>query len=435
MTENLHYPQWFLNHLTNFTSYSSIKIMTTPLRFFFPTNVSFSYEALRAAGYANIGGADLAEVIAICSRIPAGDEQQWLQEWRAAGDRAAKNAEQSLAANNKPSARDAFLRASNYYRTAEFFRRENPTQDEISKTLAHLSSNMFYSAAKLMSHITEKVNIPYEGTTLPGTVMRRDKSDQPRPIIIVNGGFDNPREELGYAVAAAALELGYNVLCFDGPGQGETLREQRIVFRPDWEKVITPVVDFVFDQHYVDKEKVIIIGVSMGGYLVARAAAFEHRAAAIILNDGVYDFASAFRDNTPAIGKFLVKQGWDGVMNAMMRQYMRWDTGFKWGVLNSQWAFGVSCEADVLRVVENYTLEGIVDKIKTPALVLDAPDDHFLKGQPLALFERLTCEKEFAKMSVEEGASAHCHMGSGGRLNQVIFDYLQRRVQQTGHPS
>ncbi|EWZ00059.1 hypothetical protein FOYG_03970 [Fusarium oxysporum NRRL 32931] len=407
--------------------------MATPLRHFFPTNLSFSYEAIRAAGYANSGGADLAEVIAICSRIPPGDEESWLQEWRAAGDRAANNAERSLTSNNKPSARDAFLRASNYYRTAEFFRRENPFQDAVSTTLADLSSRMFYSAADLMPHVTEKISIPYEGTTLPGTLMRLDKSDQPRPTIIVNGGFDNPREELGYAVAAAALELGYNILCFDGPGQGETLRAQKIVFRPDWERVITPVVDYVLSHHYADKDKLVIMGVSMGGYLVARAAAFEHRAAAIIVNDGVYDFASAFRKETPAIGKFLVKHGWDSLMNTMMRQYMRWDTGFRWGILNSQWAFGVSSEVDVLRVVEDYTLEGIVDKIKTPILVLDAPDDHFLKGQPLELFERLKCEKEFVGLTLDEGASAHCHMGSGSRLNQVIFDYLQRRFGPAGH--
>ncbi|KAG4274471.1 hypothetical protein FPRO04_09429 [Fusarium proliferatum] len=407
--------------------------MATPLRHFFPSNLSFSYEAIRAAGYANIGGADLAEVIAICSRIPPGDEDSWLQEWRAAGDRAASNAKQSLASNNKPSARDAFLRASNYYRTAEFFRRENPFQDILSKTLADLSSKMFYSAAELMTHVTEKISIPYEGTTIPGTLIRLDKSDQPRPTIVVNGGFDNPREELGYAVAAAALDLAFNVVCFDGPGQGETLREQNIVFRPDWEKVITPVIDYVLSQRYVDKNKLVIMGVSMGGYLVARAAAFEHRAAAIVVNDGVYDFASAFRKETPAIGKFLVKHGWDGIMNTLMRLYMRWDTGFKWAILNSQWAFGVSSEADVLRVVEDYTLEGIVDKIKTPILVLDAPDDHFLKGQPRELFQRLACEKEFVGMTLDEGASAHCHMGSGSRLNQVIFDYLQRRFEPTRH--
>ncbi|KAK4085840.1 hypothetical protein Purlil1_9797 [Purpureocillium lilacinum] len=403
-------------------------VMALLLRHFFPKNPSFGYEALRAAGYANCGGADIAEVIAICSRIKSGDEDCWLREWRQAADRALANAKTSLSKGNGPGARDAFLRASNYYRTAEFYRREDPFDDDLSKELAGLSTQAFYSAAELMAHATERVSIPYEGTTLAGTLMRPDKSDKPRPTIIVNGGFDSTREELGYAVAAAALDLGFNVLTFDGPGQGETLREQRLYFRADWEKVITPVVDFTVSQPWSDNNKLVILGVSMGGYLVARAAAFEHRAAAIIVNDGVYDFGSAFRNETPAIGKLLIRHGWDGTMNTLIRLYMRWDTGFKWGVLNGKWVFGVGSEVDVLRAVEGYTLEGLVDRITTPMLVLDAPDDHFLKGQPKELFDRLSCEKEFVGLTREEGASAHCHMGSGSRLNQVMFDYLLPRL-------
>ncbi|CAH0055266.1 unnamed protein product [Clonostachys solani] len=380
--------------------------MATPLRHFYHSNISFSFEALRAAGYANNGGADLSEVIAICSRVPAGDEKRWLLEWRAAGDRAVANAELSLESNNWPGARDSFLRASNYFRTAEFFLRENPDQDDLSKTLADLSSQTFYSAAKLMPHATEVIEIPYEDTTLPGTLMRPDRSGRARPTIIVNGGFDSTREEIGYSFAPVALELGFNVVTFDGPGQGDTLRKQRLCFRPDWEKVITPVVNYVLDQPYTEKDKLVIIGVSMGGYLVARAAAFEHRAAAIVVNDGVYDFASAFHKETPALGKLLLRNGWDGTFNAIVRRYMNWDTGFKWGISNSKWAFGVSSGADVLRVVEGYTLEGIVGKIKTPMLVLDAPDDHFLKGQPEELFKRLKCEKEW-----------------------VIFDYILKHLK------
>ncbi|KAL3961240.1 hypothetical protein ACCO45_002763 [Purpureocillium lilacinum] len=331
--------------------------MALLLRHFFPKNPSFGYEGPASRR--------------------SGDEDGWLREWRQAADRAVANAKTSLTKGNVPGARDAFLRASNYYRTAEFYRREDPFDDDLSKELAGLSTQAFYSAAELMAHATERVSIPYERTTLAGTLMRPDKSDKPRPTIIVNGGFDSTREELGYAVAAAALDLGFNVLTFDGPGQGETLREQRL---------------------YSERT-----GKSMGGYLVARAAAFEHRAAAIIVNDGVYDFGSAFRNETPAIGKLLIRHGWDGTMNTLIRLYMRWDTGFKWGVLNGKWVFGVGSEVDVLRAVEGYTLEGLVDRIKTPMLVLDAPDDHFLKGQPKELFDLLSCEKEFVGLTREEG--------------------------------
>lgn len=398
------------------------------LQHFFPKNSSFSFEALRAAGYAPFGAADVGEVIAICSRIPSGDEDSWLREWKAAGDRAVTNAKASLASGNRPSARDAFLRASNYYRTAEFYRRENPHEDLVAKTLSDLSARMFYQAAELMPYITERITIPYENTTLPGTLMRPDNTNTPRPTIIVNGGYDSTREETVWGVAASALELGYNVLAFDGPGQGETVREQRLYFRPDWENVLTPVVDYTLAQPFVDSKKLVIVGISMGGYLVSRAACFEHRAAAIILNDGLYDFGASFRAQSNGLGRFLLKRGWDKTLNKIIRFVMQFDTGMKWGILNGKFVFGLTSEADVSRAGDAYTLEGIVHQIKTPTLVLDAIDDHFMGGQPKELYDRLQCDKVLVVPSSEEGATAHCHMGASSRLNQVMFDYLQQRL-------
>lgn len=405
--------------------------MSDLLKPFFPKNESFGFEALRAAGYSNCGAADVAEVIAICSRISPGDEDTWLREWRAAGDRAATNAKTSQANGNNPGARDAFLRAANYYRTAEFYRREDPFEDELSKTLAELSCTMFHAATKLMQYVTELVNIPYDGDTLPAIFMQVDETSKPRPIMIINGGYDSTKEEAAIAFGTAVLQLGINVLAFDGPGQGQTIREKRLFFRHDWENVITPVIDYTYTHPFVNRKKIVLFGYSMGGYLVARAAAFDHRPAALVLNDGIYDFGRAFQENTPAIGKYLVRNGWDSVMSALIHHKKQWDTGFKWGVSNGKWVFGLTSEVDVLRVVDKYTLKGVVENIKTPTLVLDAPDDHFLKGQPEEVFQKLKCEKHFVQLTREEGASTHCHMGALGRLNQVVCDWLM--VQLARH--
>ena len=47
-----------------------------------------------------------------------------------------------------------------------------------------------------------------------------------------------------FASAVVAIERGYHVPLFDGPGQGETLYEHGIRLRPDWETVVRAVVDF-----------------------------------------------------------------------------------------------------------------------------------------------------------------------------------------------
>lgn len=413
--------------------------MAELLRHFFPNNPSFGFEALRAAGYSTTGGADIAEVIAICSKIRAAKdaniEDAWLREWRVAADRAAVNANVSLAKGNKPSARDAFLRATNYYRTAEFYRRDNPFEDEISQELTSLSGKMFWQAMNLVPYSVVKVKIPYEGTTLPGILMRPsgdENSDGPqkRPTLIVNNGYDSTSEESCCSFGPAFLELGFNVLAFDGPGQGEAIREQRLFFRHDWEKVITPVVDYLVDQPFVDEKKIVLLGISMGGYLVARAAAFDHRLALLVLNNGLFDFGKTFSSRTPGFVKSLIAHKWDSTVNKLVQIAKPYDIGLKWGINNGVWVFGLKSEADVLRAAEKYTLEGIADKIKTPTLVLDAPDDHFMKGQPKEIFDRLKCDKELVALTREEGGSMHCHVGATARLGQVIGDWIMERLSK-----
>lgn len=128
-----------------------------------------------------------------------------------------------------------------------------------------------------------RVAIPYESTTLPGYLFRVDDSGTARTTVVYHGGFDSTLEEGYFAVARGAVERGYNVLAFDGPGQATTRRLQGLVFRPDWEMVISPVIDYAITLPEIDEHRIVLIGTSFGGYLAARAAAFEHRIAALVL--------------------------------------------------------------------------------------------------------------------------------------------------------
>ena len=102
--------------------------------------------------------------------------------------------------------------------------------------------------------------------------------------------------------ARAAVERGLNAFVFDGPGQFGPLHREGLTFRPDWEKVVTPVVDFVLKLPGVDPKRVALMGMSLGGLLAPRAAAFEKRIAALIANDGLYDYAAAQLAKDPAGG-------------------------------------------------------------------------------------------------------------------------------------
>ncbi|TQV97814.1 alpha/beta-hydrolase [Cordyceps javanica] len=362
---------------------------------FFKSNKTFSYEALRAAGYSNYGGADIAEVVAICSKIRPGNEDDWVREWQKAAKRALSQAEHSSSVRNNESAHHGYLRASNYFRTAEFFRRENVDKDELSRSLYEGSENCFEKAMALSPFTYESVAIPYEETTLPGYFVRADSTMQPCRTIIFNGGYDSTMSEGWFAIGAAALARGYNFLAFDGPGQGAAIRKQHLYFRPDWEHVLSPVIDYALTRNDVDAKAVAVFGWSMGGYLVARAATQEHRAQVLILDDGVLDFGSAFRAEQPYFVQRLVDLGYDSLCDWLFSIAASLSTGIRWALLNGKWTFGLQSASQLARATKEYTLKGRSQDIATPCLILDAENDHFLKGQPELLRASLTCENKF----------------------------------------
>jgi len=375
---------------------------------------SFSFEALRAAGYAAYAGADLGEVLVTCRQIPEGDEEAWSTQWAATAARIEQIGRDALAAGHRVSAREALLRASNYYRTADFYRREDPANDAESARLAKASQQTFADAAALLDTPARPVRIPYEDTTLPGYVFLVDDSGTPRPTLIYHGGYDSTLEENYFALAAGALRRGYNVIAFDGPGQGSTVRDQGLHFRPDWEAVVTPVVDFALTVPEADAEQLVLFGTSLGGYLAARAAAFEHRLAACVLHDGVLDFHEILASLADRAASM------PGGLEALVAQ----NVSARWVVRNGRWTMGVSSYGEMLKAAEAYTMVGIADRITCPTLVLDAENDQFFKGQPQRLLDLLTCKKELILFREEEGAGEHCHEGAVLLFHQRTFDWL-----------
>ncbi len=385
---------------------------------------SFSFETLRTLGFACDGGADLGEIIVTASKIPDGDEETWLKEWKALADRITLQGEDSLSKGHLVSACEAFLRASNYYRVAEFYRRSNPVNDSEVISISRLSRKTFQKAAKLFSSPVENVFIPYEGTTLPAYFFRVDATDTPRPTIIYNNGFDSTREEAYFAIAAAALRRGYNVLAFDGPGAGEPLREENMLFRVDWEVVITPVLDYVYSRNEVRKDQIALFGYSLGALQIVRAAAFDSRIGALILNDGMYDFYDANTIEMPPFLLKLLENGQDELFDEAIRVFMKNNTSLRWAIQNGLWTFGVSSPSAYINETKAWTLDGFANKVKAPTLILEAEEDKFLQGQAQKVTDTLSGPATYIKLLTVEGAGEHCHEGAMRRLTQVIFDWL-----------
>jgi pimeloyl-ACP methyl ester carboxylesterase len=382
---------------------------------------TFSFELLRAVGYAPYGGADIGECVATARRIRERDFESWHAEWRKTADRLRGTAEEALAAQHPVSAREAFLRASNYYRTAEFFLHTDPADPRLLATW-RASRDCFAAAAGLLSPPGEPIEIPFEGTTLPGYFYRPEGTTTPRPTLIFHGGFDSTVEELYFAGAAAAVRRGYNCLSFDGPGQGRVIREQGRPFRPNWETVVTPVVEYALARPDVDPDRLALMGMSLGGLLAARAAAFEPRLAALVLFNGVYDvYANVLGDvPAPLRGLFLRKSR---LVNGLLAVAMRTDPAKRWALTNGMWTGGFASPAAYFQANRRYTLAGVAEKIRCPTLVADAENDHFFHDAR-AVYEALTCPKQYARFTAEQGAEEHCQAGALAIFHQHVFDWL-----------
>jgi pimeloyl-ACP methyl ester carboxylesterase len=387
-------------------------------------DAQFDFQTLRLLGSATSGDAEAGEVLSTANRIREGDFESWTAEWLKTAQRVREIAEGCEERGHRVSAREAYFRASNYYRAAEFYLHGDPKDPRIID-FSRRARNCFKQALFSTSLAVERVAIPYEGAALPGYFYRADKAGARAPTLIVHTGYDGTQEELR-AHAVAATARGINCLTFEGPGQGEVIREQGLGFRPDWEAVVTPVVDYVLGLPAVDPERIALLGISFGGYLAPRAAAFEHRLAACIANGGVFDFMA---NRLPS--GMSREAAIDGVRsdpsgtNEMMRALMEASTDTRWGIENGIFTFRASSPADYYLKALDYTLAGIAEKITCPTLVIDSEGDLWYRGQARQLFDALTCDKTFLNFTAEEGAEDHCQVGSPLLSAQRMFDWLQ----------
>ena len=156
------------------------------------------------------------------------------------------------------------LRAANHYRTAGIFLMATPVDGRFRSSSAKQTDTVRKGAA-LLDPPPDIVEVPHQETSLPGYFFQAAVDGAPRPTVILTNGYDGMVEEMYFANAAAALQRGYHVLAFDGPGQGSVILGQEIGFRPDWENVVTPVVDFAITLPGVDSTKLVLHGWSFGG--------------------------------------------------------------------------------------------------------------------------------------------------------------------------
>jgi esterase/lipase len=372
------------------------------------------------------GMADVGECLNTASRIDATDEDSWPKEWLETAERVGSLAESSLAKGHKRSAGEAYMRAANYYRAALIHHPE--PEDPSVVHAARQSVTCFETALELLFILAQPVRIPYEGTTLPGYYFPSTVTRGDAPILIVHQGRDAWPEETMWVVNGATRR-GYHCLIFHGPGQGMAIREQGLTFRPDWEKVVTPVVDFALKLPSVEREGIILMGLSMGGALSTRAAAFEKRIRICIANPGVLNWGEAMYSHFAAYPGLLelLEVSPRAFNTAVEGLTTAWPTA-KWWFRDAAWKHGATSAADLMTKLKDFNNEDIVDRITCQMLIMDGVAEVFTPGQAKKLYDALESPKEYMLFTEEDTGLVHCQTGALSVASQRMFDWLDEHI-------
>ncbi len=391
----------------------------------FSEDEQFETWAVRALSHTPFGGADFGECAVTMDGVEPGDGDGWHRAWVATGERVAAIARESAAAGRHASAADAYLRASNYLRTATPFLFERHPSELLRETVA-AANDAFAGALANLDHPAERVEIPFEGRTLPGWLIRAH--EETAPLLVANNGYDSLVGELYFAHAVPALRRGYHCLLFDGPGQGAALLERGLVMRPDWETVIVPVLDHALTLPGVDPERVALIGWSLGGYLAPRGASGEGRLAALVTDPAQFDLVSQMAGGLRAFGfddeeiahlSEASDERLAPVIAAVTAQpRMAWALGQR-----ALMVHGLDTVEDYFRAIGDYTLAGRAELIDCPTLVGSA------EGDPLSLtsgrvYDALRCARTAVRYTAAEGAGGHCETSARTLVHQRTFDWL-----------
>ncbi|WP_165977268.1 alpha/beta hydrolase [Nonomuraea diastatica] len=168
--------------------------------------------------------------------------------------------------------------------------------------------------------------VPYEDAEMETIFLRSPRPDA-RDVLVVHGGFDSTPEELYFVIGAGALERGFHVLLYEGPGQGNLLREFGMPFTPDWERPAATAIDSL--GRHCDPGAIIGVGLSFGGHLLARAVSKERRYDAIVLFDYFPGMLRAFTHKMPRLlrGRITAMPAW---LQLLIRLNARYDAELRW---------------------------------------------------------------------------------------------------------
>jgi len=422
---------------------ADVSAVPAPLQNLF-TLSDLDFETLFAFGSIGYGCAEFGELVTAVNQINAAGASYdtYHDTFWALAQRINALADRELAAGHRASARSAYLRAATYYDMCLYFILGSSARAQEASAYAAMQ-HCWHRASQLFDLPFEPVRIPYENTCLPGYLLRPDDRPIRRPTVILNNGQDAQHIALYAMGGAAALERGYNVLLFEGPGQGSMLFQRQIPFRYDWDKVITQVVDYLRARPDVDRSRIALSGSSLGGELVVRAAAYEHRLAAVVADPGFLSVWLPWSQKFPPIAKLFasgagkqeINTVWQDKVIPVLAATDRYELakvseGYGRQYLQAARAGQIFTDMyDLGTTLQKFSVASVADRVSAPTLVTVYEQDSLVIPVPqqgAEVFKLLRGPKQQHTFTAAEGAQFHCAPMAPQVRNQVVYDWLDR---------
>ena len=396
-----------------------------------------NYDLLTTLGAAPYGLAEVGEVLGMVDEIRAAGTtvDAYFSTFRTTAEKLLKRARRCERNGDRVGATTNALRASNYFQSALFYVLGSATPSAERRVYDQCRSAWDLAVPGLATRV-EELAIPYGDRTMPGWFFSPDSSKRTRRTLIISNGSDGQNPWVWGFAAAPALQYGWNVVVFEGPGQGSMLFRDRIPFRHDWEHVIGPVIDHIERRRDVDRSRIALLGGSMSGELTARAASFEHRLAALVTAPGTVSpwraFPEIIRDvlgpdarTTNASWADMIPFLGDHASFIMSKRFEIYDPkammAARRGVVPPDfWT--------ATRTLLQQDVTDVAHLIECPTLVIDYEGETFYAGQADELAGLLTCRHDLVRMTAADGAQLHCSPMAPQYHADVVFSWLDDTV-------
>lgn len=286
------------------------------------------------------------DIRGVARRVKFFNLESWHAEWTQVAQKNEELAAGFEREERKLTPHEFYLRAADFYRRAVVYMPDSDPR--MLPTFKRLEEN-FAKAWSVVPPPFERVQIPYEGHTLPALFWPgRGKAGSRLPVVYNYGGADGILLRGEDGGAGQYVRRGMSFIDVDGPGHGSTLRHHKLYAPPDCERVAKAVIDYLVTRPDVDSARIGLHGSSLGGYSGPRSATGEKRIKAVAVWSGAYNLVDDIFDYYPPIQDRL------------------------------RWLMGAKDLKKAREKIKEFTLIGRANKIECPLLVGYSRDDRVM---------------------------------------------------------